>query len=452
MFEEIPMAQAGVLGSMVLDSRCVGEVLPQLRPNDFGEGLARDTFTAIRELFLDGEKIDPVTVLAKMANPDPKCRSWVIWLMDSTPTAANVLEYAAIVREESRIRDIQTVGVELISKGLTLDRARDLVGRLDELLMERRSVEDLTMEQCLVNFYSELEHKPEYLPWGLNFLDDGLTAEQSDYVVLGGYPSDGKTALALYMAYHQAKTKRVAFFSLETKSSKLFNRLFSSVAQVSGVRIKRRTLTDEDFAKLEKKTDEVKANNLHLIKASSMSVEDIGTYARARRFDVIYIDYLTLIPAPGRTEFDQATYLSKSLHRLAQDNNITVVALSQLSRPEDKKKPVPTLSSLRSSGQIEQDADIVMFIYRENPQDIRSQRVLRVAKNKEGPTGTIKLDFDGETQTFRVAEEGEGKSIAAKFSAQGKKAKGAAHARAAMDAQQVRFEELPDGPEYKIPF
>lgn len=445
------MAQDSVLGSIIIDPRCAGEVLPSLRPTDFDEGIRRDAFKAIRELYLDSAKIDPVTLLDKMANQDPACRTWVLGAMDTTPTAANVLEYAAVVREQARLRDIQAIGAKLSSAYLSMDDARELARELDTLLMDRHSVEDLTMEQCLVNFYDELEHKPEYLAWGLNFLDDGLTAEQSDYIILGGYPSDGKTALALYMAYSQAKTKRVAFFSLETKSSKLFNRIFSTVAQVPGSRIKRRTLTDDDFGKLAKKADEVRSNNLHLIKASSMTVEDIGTYARARKYDIIYIDYLTLIPAPGRTEFDQATYISKNLHRLAQDNNITVVALSQLSRPEDRKKPTPTLASLRSSGQIEQDADIAMLIYREDPNDIRSRRVLRIAKNKEGPTGTIKLDFDGETQTFTVADDDEqGKAVASKFSALGKKAK--SQRRANYDANQTTFTELTDAEAGELPF
>lgn len=258
------------------------------------------------------------------------------------------------------------------------------------------------MEQGLLNFHDELERTPQYLPWGISFLDEGLTAERSDYIVIGGYPSDGKTALALSLAYRQARDRRVGFFSLETKTSKLFNRIYSSAAQVSGSRIKRRALTEEDYRLLEGKAEEVRSRELYLIRSSSMTVEDIASYTLARRFDVIYIDYLTLIQAPGKTEFDQATYISKALHRLAQDNGVTVVALSQLSRPESGKVKEPTLASLRSSGQIEQDADIVMFIYREEPGKLRSRRILSVAKNKEGETGRIPLLFNGETQTFRV--------------------------------------------------
>ena len=150
--------------------------------------------------------------------------------------------------------------------------------------------------------------------------------------------------------------------------------------------------------------DRVKKRRLSLIRASSMTVEDIRAYTLAHRFDVIYVDYLTLIRAPGKTEFDQATYISKALHQMAQDLNITVVALSQLSRADkagEDKLVEPTMSDLRESGQIEQDADVVMFIFREEPGLLRSRRILRVAKNKEGETGQIPLVFRGETQTFR---------------------------------------------------
>ena len=358
------LAQSSVLGSMLISPQIVGDVMTNLQPEDFTEPMGQEVFLAIRALHLAGEKIDPVCVLNQMGGPDPGRRKYLLALMRETPTAQNYREYMDIVREQSRLREIQRAGLALAGTDITLET-------------------------------------PRYLPWGMDFLDEGLTAEGGDFVVLGGYPSDGKTALALSMAYAQAETLRVGFFSLETKTSKLFSRICSMVAQVSSQRIKRRELTEEDYFQLERKVDEVKKRRLSLIRASSMTVEDIRAYTLAHRFDVIYVDYLTLIRAPGKTEFDQATYISKALHQMAQDLNITVVALSQLSRPEGGKPKPPTLASLRSSGQIEQDADVVMFIFREEPGLLRSRRILRVAKNKEGETGQIPLVFRGETQTFR---------------------------------------------------
>lgn len=400
------LAQSSVLGSMLGDPKTVGDVVTTLRPEDFTEETGREVFLAVRELYLSDGKIDPVTVLHQMGEPSEARRRYLLALMDITPSAGSLVEWMKIVREQSKLRAIQSVGIRLATEGTTIEQARELTAQLDRLMADRPGVECLSMEQGLTNFYSELERTPQYLPWGVDFLDGGLTAEGGDYVVLGGYPSDGKTALALSMAYCQARRLRVGFFSLETKPSKLFNRVFSSAAQVSGVRIKRRTLTDEDYSALERKAEELRSRQLFMVRSSSMTVEDIAAYTRARQFDVIYVDYLTLIQAPGRTEFDQATYISKGLHRLAQDTGVTVVALSQLSRPESGKVKPPTLASLRSSGQIEQDADIVMFIYREEPGMLRSRRILAVAKYKEGETGRVPLLFNGETQTFRVDVNG----------------------------------------------
>ena len=386
------LAQSSVLGSMLISPEIVGDVMAVLRPEDFTEELGRAVFEAVRDLFAAGDKIDPVTVLNRMGAPDSARRKYVLALMDKTPTAANYREYMGIVREQSRLRAIQSVAVELIGAGTTLEQARELVGRLDGLMVDRPEVECLSMEQGLLDFCADLERKPEYLPWGIDFLDEGLTAEPSDYIVIGGYPSDGKTALALSLAYTQAKTRRVGFFSLETKTSKLFSRIISTAAKISRA--------------LEYKADEVRRRSLELVRSSSMTVEDVASYTRSRRYQIIYIDYLSLLVAPGRTEYEQVTYISKALHRLAQDTGVTVIALSQLSRPDSGKVKPPTLASLRSSGQIEQDADIVLFIYREEPGRLRSRRILSVAKNKEGETGLIPLLFNGETQTFRQDPSG----------------------------------------------
>lgn len=405
------LAQSSLLGSMLIDPKTVGDVVTALKPEDFTEDTGRKVFLAIRALYLSDQKVDPVTVMNKIGAPDAYIRKYLLSLMDVTPLAGNVSEWIEIVREQTKLRAVQSIGIQLATENTTMDQARELKSKLDLLMIDRSDVECLSMEQGVVNFYNDLNRTPQYLPWGIDFLDNGLTVEGGDYIVLGGYPSDGKTALALSMAYHQSKGLRVGFFSLETKPSKLFNRVFSSAAQVSGTRIKWRTLTDDDYVQLERKAQDLCSRKLFMIRSSSMTVEDIAAYTRSKRFDVVYIDYLTLIQAPGRTEFDQATYISKALHRLAQDTGVSVVALSQLSRPEGGKIKPPTLASLRSSGQIEQDADIVMFIYREEPGQLRSRRILSVAKNKEGETGRVPLLFNGETQTFRVDSNGMIKSM-----------------------------------------
>ena len=397
------MAQESVLGSMLIDARCVHKVLEQLGPEDCQGTTAREVFEAVQMLSVRGQRIDPVTVLNQMEQPDSSTKDYLLHLMDLTPTAANVGEYVKIVREQSQLRQIQKLGARLIAADATLERAGAVAEELKDVLERRKSVACLSMEEGVLDFYENIEKQPDYLTWGIPMLDDpdaGLAVEAGDYVVLGGYPSDGKTALALTMALRQAKTKRVGFFSFETSSRKLFRRIYGQAARVSGRRIQHRNLGDEDWTKLEQCSDELKDRKLDLIEASGMSLHAIGTYAAARHYDVIYIDYLTLVPVKGRSDYEQATAVSKGLHRLAQEQHITVVALSQLSRPEPGRIE-PGLSALRSSGQIEQDADVVMFLYRENRNNVCASRILKVAKNKEGPVGRVELDFDGDTMTFR---------------------------------------------------
>lgn len=395
------MDQASVLGSMLLAPKIIGDVVTALTQEDFSGGNAADMFLALRAMYLDGAKIDAVTVLDRMGRT-AEHQQYLIQVMDATPTAANWREYVRIVREQARLRDLQSAGLELASVGKDLGAARELVARMERIIRDRRDVECVDMETGILQFMDDVARQPHYLPWGLPWLDEGLTAESGDYIVLGGYPSDGKTALALSLAYAQAEDRRVGFFSLETSTSKLFARLYASVARVPSSHVKRRTLDNDEYTLLADKADEIRSRKLHLIRASSMSVEDIGAYARAKQYDVIYIDYLSLVQAQGRTEYEQVTNISKGLHRLAQDAGITVVALSQLSRPEQGKPKIPTLASLRSSGQVEQDADVVMLLYREEPDNVRSRRILSVAKNKEGVTGRVALVFDGETQRFRA--------------------------------------------------
>lgn len=206
------LAQSSVLGSMMISPQIVGDVMTNLQPEDFTEPMGQEVFLAIRALHLAGEKIDPVCVLNQMGGPDPGRRKYLLALMRETPTAQNYREYMDIVREQSRLREIQRAGLALAGTDITLETAREPVSRLYELMMDRRGVECVDMEQGMLDFYAELERTPRYLPWGLDFLDEGLTAEGGDFVVLGGYPSDGKTALALSMAYAQAETLRVGFF------------------------------------------------------------------------------------------------------------------------------------------------------------------------------------------------------------------------------------------------
>ncbi|WP_251447111.1 replicative DNA helicase [Vermiculatibacterium agrestimuris] len=398
------MYQVSVIGSMLIDERCIGPTLADLRPEDFISDSYRKLYLAIRRLFVSGQAVDPVTVLAEMEkDTSAQWYDVIHQCVELTPTAANVAEYTRLLREQARISRINDLGHEILEVRNQED-AQTVIGKLNAQLVERSGVKVTTMEEGLSRFIERHREKPVYLPWGLPDLDSSLYVGSGKFVVIGGYASDGKTALALSSAWTMSEKYRVGFYSLETDDGTLFDRLMARVALIEMGRIKKGELTQEDYDTIAQASGKVASHNLELIMAAGMSVEDIFAHAQSRRYNVIYIDYIQLIPgnrSRGRTE--EVTGISIGLHTSAQRTGITVVGLSQLTRPEKegKSRVAPSMSSLRESGQLEQDADVVLLLYRETPEDPKSRRVLKVAKNKEGEIGLFYLMFDGATQTFR---------------------------------------------------
>lgn len=393
------LAEDSVIGSVLISPETAGTVISALRAEDFDSVPARVMFQAISRLFAQAAAIDPVTALREARDEVEGLRAYVLQVMETTPTAANVGLYVEAVQEAARLRRIRGLA-PVISGAVTLEDARGALATLEAEVAGRPEVRSRTMEQGLVDFYSTMERKAQYIQWGLPFLDDksnGLTAEPGDYIVLGGYPSDGKTALALSFAILQAKTRRVGFFSLETSSGKLISRIVAASSGVSGAKIRHRDLSPEDWEKIAAAGETLSGRKLEIVEAAGMRVEDIIAHAKAREFEIVFIDYLSLIAEAGKSEYEQVTTTTKKLHIAAQRHKMTIVALSQLNRANGKSRP--TLDSLRASGQIEQDADVIMFLYRKEDEG-PARRVLSVAKNKEGSTGQVLLKFDGERMTF----------------------------------------------------
>ena len=199
--------------------------------------------------------------------------------------------------------------------------------------------------------------------------------------------------LAAQFAYEMATKKKVGIFSLETSDRKLYDRMAAYAAGLDFDSIKSNRLSDAELgavSALEEKSDLIQ---LDVIEASGMSVMDVRAVSLSRRYDVIFIDYLQLLNSSGRDRYEKITNISLALKQLGRDTGITVVALSQLSRPEKGRRSAPTLASLRESGQIEQDADIVMLLYLEDEENPSGNRTLNVAKNKDGELGHFRLGF-----------------------------------------------------------
>lgn len=395
-------AQRSVIGSMLIDGEHVaGIVMHRSREEDY-TGEYKTLFRACRELFQAGKPVDAVTVADKVG------RSYALFLhelMDETPTAANVEVYLDLLVEKSKLLRVQSLAASAVNC-ISLEEVQKLVEQQQRILGDRPGVKIVTMEQGLLNFYERQRQPANLVPWGMDKIDGTFRCEYGDFIVLGGYPSAGKTAFSLQLAWNQAKDKRVGYFSLETHPDKIIDRTVTAVCGVDFGRIKEHTLQDGDWREIEYRSSAMVGRKLEIIQAGGLSVVDIQALALAGRYDIIYIDYLQLIAPEDRrrSDVEQVTQISKDLHVMAQTTGITVCALSQLSRPQKggEQEKAPGLHSLRQSGQIEQDADGVLLLYKEEPNNPRSRRCLKIAKNKDGEAGGIVyLVFDGAHQRFK---------------------------------------------------
>lgn len=245
-----------------------------------------------------------------------------------------------------------------------------------------------------------------YLNFGMEGLDSRVFAELGDYILLCARPSTGKPMLALQLAVHLSKTYRVGFFSLETKDAKLIDHTMSHVFGVSFKKIKKHSLTQADWKLMAQQIERLTKSNLEVIQATGRTAEEIASFARYRRYEIILVDYIQLVRSNKKdySRENEVASISTALANFARAYGVTVIALVQLTRDNEDAKAknvrAPTLASFRESGALEQDADIALLMYLSEPDNKNSDRILRLAKNKEGTVGKLQLAFNGDTQTF----------------------------------------------------
>ena len=398
-------AEYSVIGCLLVDPSIAGELLYRTRPEDFTVPELRTVYNAAVKLFGAGRPVDAVTIRGVCG---AEYNDLLMQCMDVTPTSFGWRTYISAMQEQTRVTRLRTLAAEL-AEVRTSDKARDLLGQAGEILSEKNRTQVVTMQQALTQFFSEQGEKRRFISWGFDKLDRRLYTDYGDFVIVAGRPSAGKTALALQMAAHMGRQDKVGFYSLETSTAKLTNRLVASRCIIDFGHINRREMTPEEWERAAKWKKEVLESKLELIPASGWGVQDILATALARQHRVVFVDYLQLIRAAGRNRTEQVTNISLALHEMAQAHGILVVALSQLSRAStDRADATPTLAELRESGQIEQDADAVLALYIDPDEDApMDDRKLRVLKNKEGRLGDFSLAFDGSTQSFAEYMDGQ---------------------------------------------
>ena len=428
-------AEQSVLGAMLIDSRCIPNVIEVLKGEDFYLGTNRDIYETIYGMFNFSMTIDPVTVLEQMRHngvyDENRSRSYMLQLMEITPTAANVMEYVAIVRDKSLLRRIaETAGelTALVQEGTdTAQAVLEIAEQKIYAIRQGRNPKGLEhISSVLIKVFDQLnelaasDSEIPGLSTGLKDLDIALTGlNPSELILLAARPGMGKTSFALNVLLHAGKYsgKTVVFFSLEMSREQLASRLIASEAFVDGKRLSTGKLTDQDWDKVSLAAASLNRTNILIDDNPSISVADMN--AKCRRVDnlgLVIIDYLQLMQAAGgknRTSGENRQQvvadISRALKIMSKELSVPVLCLSQLSRAnESRADKRPMLSDLRESGAIEQDADVVMFLYREDyynqESEHHNQAECIIAKNRRGETGTIQLQWLPEFTTFSSLE------------------------------------------------
>ncbi len=425
--------EQAVLGSMLIDERCVKDVMDKLRPDDFYLRQNREIFETIYTMFSYARPIDGITVCEEMQKSgayDENTRSYLAQLMEITPTSANVMEYVSIVRDKALLRSVAQAASEmtaLVQEGV--GEAADILELAEQKVFAIRrgqsAQEMVPLRQVLpdvLDRLSEMSESEDHLPGlstGLSAVDNKITGlNKSDLILLAARPGMGKTSFALNVALNVAKSskKTVAVFSLEMSREQLAMRLLSSEALVENTRLKTGMLRETDWEKIAAAATVLNRLDVRIDDNPMLSVADMN--AKCRRLDnlgLIVIDYLQLMTSAGgkssggENRQQVVSDMSRMLKIMAKELDVPVICLSQLSRANEKRDDKrPMLSDLRESGAIEQDADIVLFLYRDDyyNEDSEKHNIAEciVAKNRHGETGKVELRWMPEYTQFSTLD------------------------------------------------
>ena len=426
-------AEQAVLGSMLIDRRCVSDVIGILRPEDFFLKQNQQLYETIYTMFNFSQTIDPVTVLDKLRELgfyEENSKDYVLQLMEITPTAANAVRYANIVRDKSMLRGLAQAASDITETvysqvGTPAEMLESAEKKIYALRKGERgdSLEHIgTVLHKVFDRLTELAQSDSAIPGlstGLRDLDSKINGlNKSDLLLVAARPAMGKSAFALNLGVNVAKAykKTVAIFNLEMSREQLAMRLLASESFIDMQKLATGKLTDEEWGKLAMAAASLSQTDIRIDDNPSVTVADIN--AKCRRIEnlgLVIIDYLQLMTSSGygkNSGDNRVTVvgeISRALKIMAKELNIPVVCLSQLSRAvESRTDKRPILSDLRESGAIEQDADSVMFLYRDeyyNPNsEDKGLAECIVSKNRHGETGTVKLQWFGPYQTFTDRE------------------------------------------------
>ena len=426
--------EQAVLGSMLIDPECIKDVMDKLQPGDFYLRQNREIFEAIYSMFSYARPVDGITVAEELRKngtyDEQTTRRYLAELMEITPTSANVMEYVKIVRDKALLRGVAIAASEItamVQEGIgtaadTLDAAEQKIFAVRRGQSAQDMVPISRVLPDVLERLGEMTESQDHMPGlssGFSAVDAKITGlNKSDLLLLAARPGMGKTSFALNIALNVARSSRktVAIFSLEMSAEQLVTRILSGEALVENYRLRTGNLRETDWQKIAAAASVLNQLDIRVDDNPRLSAADMN--AKCRRLDnlgLVVIDYLQLMTSAGdkgnRGENRQQVVsdISRMMKIMAKELNVPVICLSQLSRANEKRDDKrPMLSDLRESGAIEQDADIVMFLYRDDyyNEDSEKHNIAEciIAKNRHGETGKVELRWMPEYTQFATLD------------------------------------------------
>lgn len=420
------LAEKSVLGSCLIDPEAIHKVAMLLSRDDFFRSAYGDVFAAMLQLADRQEPIDTITLSAQLEQAgkltDVGGYAGITDLFMHVPTALFVEHYAAIVADKATKRRLLSAAGTIAEAAYSDDHAEQALDHAEQALLQvsqgrqkRNMMPVGDIMRVVIDQMSQQESSIAGLSTGFTMLDFTLGGlQKSDLIYMAGRPGMGKSSLALSVAHRVARTgARVAIFSLEMSKEQLTQRLLSMITQIEAQKLRTKKLSETDWMIIMDAANDISSLPLHIDDSSGVSVDYVRREARRLYadggLDLILIDYMQLMSGIGNNREQEIAYISRNLKAMARELNVPVIALSQLSRAvEARADKRPMLSDLRESGSQEQDADAVLFIYRDDyyDEDTIQKNIAEIilAKHRHGATGSIKLFFQRELTLFRDLE------------------------------------------------
>jgi replicative DNA helicase len=423
-------AEQAVLGAILLDGDALVTAMERITSDDFYRGSHQRIFEAMIELNADGEPVDLITLTARLQDKQQLEEvggvSYLSELANSVPTAANIDYYAQIVEEKSMLRRLIRAATQIVSNGYASGEdvsglLSDAERRIMEISQRRSGRGFVSIREVLMEVFERVEKLHEQkggitgIRSGFHDLDRMTSGfQRSDLIIVAARPSVGKTAFALNIAQNVGirEKQTVAIFSLEMGAAQLVQRMLCAEGNIDASGMRNGNLKPEEWDKLTMAMSVMAEANIYIDDSPTLTVADIRAKCRRLKLEkglgMILIDYLQLIQGrgkPGENRQQEVSEISRTLKQIARELDVPVIALSQLSRGvEQRQDKRPMLSDLRESGSIEQDADIVAFLYRDDYYDQESEKKniieIIIAKQRNGPVGTVELGFQKSFNKF----------------------------------------------------